>query len=344
MGMPLNIDIHTHILPEHWPDLKERYGYGGFIRLEHHKPCCARMMMDDKFFREVEQNLWNPSTRMAEGDHAGCQVQVLSTVPVMFSYWARASHALDLGKLLNDHIAGICQDFPKRFVGLGTLPLQSPSLAVKELERCKAIGLKGVQIGSHVNEWNLSAPELFPVFEAAQNLDLSIFVHPWDMMGASKMQRYWLPWLVGMPAEGSLAICSMIFGGVFERLPQLRVAFAHGGGSFLPTLGRIEHGWRVRPDLCAIDNARNPREYLGKFWIDSILHDPAMLDHYVQLMGEDRIALGTDYPFPLGEWFPEEGWQPGKLIASMPWSDEKKAKLLGLNALDWLRMKVADFQ
>jgi aminocarboxymuconate-semialdehyde decarboxylase len=343
MGNPLKIDIHTHILPEKWPDLKERYGYGGFMRLEHHKPCCAKMMTDDRFFREVEHNCWDPQTRMHEGDHVACQVQVLSTVPVMFSYWAQARHALDLSMLLNDHIAGVCHDFPTRFVGLGTLPMQAPDLAVRELERCKAIGLKGVQIGSHINDWNLSAPEVFAVFEAAQALDMAVFIHPWDMMGTAKMQQYWLPWLVGMPAEGSLAICSMIFGGVFERLPQLRVAFAHGGGSFLASLGRIEHGWRVRPDLCAIDNVRNPRAYLGKFWVDSILHDPAMLDHYVTLMGEDKIALGTDYPFPLGEWFPDDGWQPGRLIEAMPWAPEKKAKLLGLNALDWLHMDASHF-
>jgi aminocarboxymuconate-semialdehyde decarboxylase len=343
METPLKIDIHTHILPERWPDLRERYGYGGFIRLDHHKPCCARMMMDDKFFREVESNCWDPQARMQEGDLVECHVQVLSTVPVMFSYWAQARHALDLSKLLNDHIAGVCHDFPKRFVGLGTLPLQAPDLAVQELERCKSIGLKGIQIGSHINEWNLNAPELFAVFSAAQDLDMAVFVHPWDMMGTAKMQQYWLPWLVGMPAEGSLAICSMIFGGVFERLPRLRVAFAHGGGSFLPTIGRIEHGWRVRPDLCAVDNARNPRDYLGKFWIDSILHDPAMLEHYVKLIGEDKIALGTDYPFPLGEWFPEDGWQPGRLIESMPWPAERKTKLLGLNALDWLHMEASYF-
>jgi aminocarboxymuconate-semialdehyde decarboxylase len=220
MELPLKIDIHTHILPENWPDLKEKYGYGGFVRLEHHKPCCARMLMDDKFFREVEHNCWDPHVRMQEGDQVGCQVQVLSTVPVMFSYWAQAKHVLDLSMLLNDHIAGICQDFPKRFVGLGTLPLQAPDLAVKELERCKAIGLKGIQIGSHVNEWNLNAPELFPVFAAAQDLDMAVFVHPWDMMGTAKMTQYWLPWLVGMPAEGSLAISSMIFGGIFERLAK----------------------------------------------------------------------------------------------------------------------------
>jgi aminocarboxymuconate-semialdehyde decarboxylase len=343
MKNPLKIDIHTHILPEKWPDLREKYGYGGFIRLEHHKPCCAKMLMDDKYFREIESNCWDPTTRMHEGDHAGCQVQVLSTVPVMFSYWARAQDGHDLAQLLNDHIAGIVRDFPQRFVGLGTLPMQSPKLAIQELERCKSIGMQGVEIGSHINDWNLDAPEVFAVFEAAQDLDMAVFVHPWDMMNAKKMQKYWLPWLVGMPAESSLAICSMIFGGVFEKLPNLRVAFAHGGGSFPGTIGRIEHGWRVRPDLCAIDNPKNPREYLGKFWVDSILHDANMLDNIVNLIGEDKVALGTDYPFPLGEWFPEEGWVPGKLIQSMDWPQAKIEKLLSGNALAWLKMEASHF-
>src|SRR5665213_974384 len=177
----------------------------------------------------------------------------------MFSYWAKPQDCLELSMFLNDHIAGIVEKYPKRFLGLGTIPLQAPDLAIKELERCMKTGLKGVQIGSHVNDWNLNAPELFPVFEAAQELGAAVFVHPWEMMGQEKMQKYWLPWLVGMPAETSLAICSMIFGGVLERLPNLRVAFAHGGGTFPATIGRIVHGFETRPDLCAIDNKVNPR-------------------------------------------------------------------------------------
>jgi aminocarboxymuconate-semialdehyde decarboxylase len=332
------VDIHTHILPENIPDFKSKFGYGGFIHLEHHKPCCARMMMDDRFFREIEDNCWDAETRMKECGQQQVDVQVLSTVPVMFSYWAKPKDTLTVATFLNDHIAGIVQNYPDRFIGLGTLPMQAPKLAVQELERCKQIGLAGIQIGSHINEWNLNEPEIFTVFEACQDLGMSVFVHPWDMMGKEKMERYWLPWLVGMPAETSLAICSMIFGGVFERLPELKVAFAHGGGSFPATIGRIEHGFNVRPDLCAIDNEINPREYLGKFYLDSLVHEPRMLDHIIALMGEDKIALGTDYPFPLGEL------QPGKLIRSMDYSRDLKAKLLGENALGWLNLDIRKFK
>ena len=334
----MKIDIHTHILPREWPDLKEKYGYGGWIHLDHHQTGCARMMKDDHFFREVESNLWDPGVRMSECEKHGVDVQVLSTVPIMFSYWAKADDALDISKLLNDHIAAIIAEFPKRFIGLGTIPLQNEGLAIRELERCtNELDLAGVQIGSNVNQLNLDADALFSVFEAAQDLNAAIFVHPWDMMGESEMKKYWLPWLVGMPAETSRAICSLIFGGVFERLPNLRVAFAHGGGSFPGTVGRIQHGFDVRPDLCAVDNNVSPKNYLEKFWVDSLVHDTDTLDYLIKKIGVNKIALGTDYPFPLGDL------EPGKLIESSNYSDEMKEKMLSRNALDWLGLNHENF-
>ena len=330
----LKVDIHTHILPRDIPDWKSKYGYGGFIKLDHHASCRARMLKDDgTFFREIESNCWDPSARIEDCKRSGVNIQVLSTVPVMFSYWAEPMHALDLSKFLNNDLAKVVKSNPSRFVGLGTIPMQAPDLAIQELERCvKELGLIGVQIGSHVNNWNLSDPALLPVFEAANDLDAFIFVHPWDMMGQERMTRYWLPWLVGMPAETCLAICSMIFSGIFERFPKLRVAFAHGGGSFPSTIGRIEHGFQARPDLCAIDNDVNPRDYLGRFLVDSLVHDKKALEYLLDVVGEDSIALGTDYPFPLGED------EPGKLIESLDIADSVKAKLLGGNALSWLKI------
>lgn len=335
----MKIDLHTHILPEQWPDLRERYGYGDFVRLEHHQPCCARMMIGDRFFREIQDNCWSPRRRLADCDETGVTVQVLSTVPIMFSYWTKPQDGLDLSRILNDHIAGVVRDQPERFVGLGTLPMQDPDRAVRELERCvRELGFAGVQIGTNVNGRNLNDPAVFPIFEAAAGLGAAIFVHPWNMLGEDRMDRYWLKWLVGMPAETALAICSVIFGGVLERLPKLRIGFAHGGGSFPGTIGRIEHGYNVRPDLCAVDNPVSPRDYLGRFYLDSLVHDPDTLRALIHLVGPERIAMGSDYPFPLGEA------RPGALIESMSdLSAKTKHRLLAGTALEFLGLDRSAF-
>jgi aminocarboxymuconate-semialdehyde decarboxylase len=329
----LKIDIHTHILPKNIPHWKEKFGYGGFITLEHHKPCCARMLKDDgTFFREIDENCWSAEKRIDECDSQNVNVQVLSTVPVLFNYWAKAADCADTSKFLNDGIAEIVGKHPKRFIGLGTVPMQDTNLAIKELKRCKEIGLAGVQIGSNVNQVNLGEPQFFDFFQACEEFSMSVFIHPWEMLGESDMQKYWLPWLVGMPAETSRAICSLIFSGVLEKCKDLRICFAHGGGSFPATIGRIEHGFQVRRDLVAVDNQINPRKYLTKIYYDSLVHEPQMLDYLVNLVGAERIALGTDYPFPLGEEI------AGSLITSMGYNIETNEKLLYQTALDWLNL------
>ncbi len=327
----LKIDIHTHILPPSWPNLRERYGYGGFVSLESCGCDRAKMLIDGKFFREIESNCWDPLQRMKEYDEHGCQVQVLSTVPVMFSYWAKPEHGADLAKLLNDHLAGVVAEHPKRFVGLGTLPMQDADLAIKELERCvRALKMPGVQIGTNVNGKNLDDAALFPIFQGAEALGACVFVHPWEMLGKERMPKYWLPWLVGMPAETALAICSVIFSGLLEKLPKLRLCFAHGGGAFPATLGRIAHGFDARPDLCAIDNSTNPREYLSRIYYDALVHDADYLRFFVNQVGASRIAMGTDYPFPLGEA------KPGALIESCGFDAGTTQRLMHGTALEWL--------
>ncbi|MEP6709851.1 MAG: amidohydrolase family protein [Verrucomicrobiota bacterium] len=343
----MKIDLHTHILPHDWPDLDAKYGYGGFVRLEHYQPCCARMMIGDRIFREITDNVWDPKRRIEECDHAGVSMQVLSTVPVMFSYWAKPADALDLSRRLNDHIAEVVRSYPTRFAGLATIPMQDPDLAAGELERCiRELGLRGTQIGTHVDanphcvpneSRNLNDASINPVWSAAEQLGAAIFVHPWDMLGKERMPKFWLPWLVGMPAETSLAICSMMFGGVFDRFPKLRVAFAHGGGAFPFTIGRIEHAFHVRPDLVATENKTNPRSYLAHndtpahFYVDSLVHDADGLRLLIKLFGAQRVAFGSDYPFPLGEP------QPGKLIESIKeLSSEEKTQLLSETAREFL--------
>ncbi len=292
------------------------------------------MMIGDKVFREVEENCFREDVRLKEMDETDVGIQVLSTIPVLFNYWAKPSDALETSRFFNDHIAETVGKHQKRFIGLGTVPLQDTELAMREMERCvHELKMPGLEIGSNVNGENLSEKRLLPFYEAAQELGCSLFIHPWEMMGQAQMQQYWLPWLVGMPAETSRAICSLIFGGVFEQFPRLRNAFAHGGGSFPFTLGRIEHGFKVRPDLVAVDNAVNPRDYIGKFWVDSLVHNKRSLEFLLDTIGEDNICIGSDYPFPLGEH------RPGKLIEKMDLKKKTKKKLFAENAENWLGIK-----
>ena len=317
-------------MPEKMPNWTQKFGYGEFIHLEH-RNCQACMMKGDKVFRIVEENCYKEDLRIKEMNDTNVSIQVLSTIPVLFNYWAKPKDSLETSRFFNDHIAETVSKNEERFIGLGTVPMQEPELAIKEMERCvNELKMPGIEIGTNVNGKNLSDKSLLPFFQAAESLNCALFIHPWDMMGEDEMSEYWLPWLVGMPAETSRAICSLIFAGIFEKFPNLRVAFAHGGGSFPFTIGRIEHGFKVRPDLVAVDNTVNPRNYIGKFWVDSLVHDKAAFNYLLDLFGENKICVGSDYPFPLGESL------PGKLIEDLELDNGTEERLLSKNALKWL--------
>ncbi len=335
----LKIDCHAHILPERWPSLKEKYGYGGFIELHHEKPGCARMVRDDgTFFREIEENCWSPAAILRDMDAHNVDVMVLCTVPVLFSYWAEPADALDWSRFLNDHLADVVRKYPTRFVGLGTLPMQDVDLAIEELARCKELGFPGVEIGSNINGANLDDKILFPFWKAAQDLDMAVFVHPWEMMGADRTSQYFLQWLVGMPAETTLALTTMIFGGVFDAFPNLRVMFAHAGGSFPFTLGRIGHGFMARPDLCNVNNVQHPSKYIGKFWVDGITHDTTSFSFLTSVLGTDRVCYGTDYPFPLGDL------DHGVFLDEIDLTPEVRQQIQQDNVLSFLRLEAARFR
>ena len=333
----LKIDMHTHIIPKHLPRWVEKFGYDGFIHLDHHKDGWARMMQGDKFFREINENCWNPEVRINEYLEFKTQVQVVCTIPVLFAYFAKPEDGLEIAKFLNDDLADLVHKYPKNYIGLGTIPMQDVDLSVQELHRIKQIGLHGIQIGSNVENKNLNEPEFFPIWEVCEQLDLAVMVHPWNMMGKKYMDRYWLPWLVGMPAETSRAMCSMIFGGVFDRFPKLRVNFCHASGAFLATLGRIEHGFNCRPDLVAVDNPVNPRNYCGKYWVDCITHDALMLEYILKLQGSKRVTLGSDYPFPLGDL------EIGIFIEQMNLDSRTVEDIFCNSTLEWLNLSKEQF-
>lgn len=381
----MKIDIHTHILPERWPDWTARSGYPGWISLEQVRSAaggcaCARMLQSEpggkhRFFREVLPNCWDAAVRMGEMDALMGQdsVQILSTVPVMFSYWARSQDAYDLGRLLNDHIAAVSAANPSRFAGLCTLPMQDPALAVKELERCvRDLKFAGVQIGTNIDGLNLDEPSVVEVLRAAEELGACVFVHPWDMLRTAtrkvrlgepgygggpgcpeihpRLVKHWMNWLVGMPMETGLAICSVVFGGVLERLPRLRIGFAHGGGSFPGTIGRIEHGFHARPDLCQTGTKVSPEQHLGvqtgaassrpaRFYVDSLTHEPHALRNLIRLMGAERVMLGSDYPFPLRES------KPGEMIEAMhDLPAVVRSQLMSRTALEFLGLGEGQFK
>ncbi len=335
----MKIDVHTHLLPKVIADFKAKFGYGGFIQSPNlnniNEP--IKLYKDDgNFFRTVNYNCFDIETRLNEALLNDVSIQVLSTVPVMFSYFAKPNDGLYIAQYLNDDLAYSVSLNKDKLIGLGTLPMQSTKFAVKELERCiKDLKLTGVQIGTHINDINLDNECLYPFYEACQDLNASIFIHPWDMIGQNQMPKYFLPWLVGMPMEISLAINSLIFGGIFAKFPKLKVCFAHGGGSFGFTLGRINHAFHVRPDLCAINIKEEPNSYLHNFYVDSLVHSQESLDFIIKIFGIDYIMTGSDYPFVLGEKY------PGKLISeNVNLTDNDKAKLLYQNAQRWLSLGV----
>jgi len=336
----LKIDCHAHILPERWPSLKDKFGYGGFILLDHYAPGKARMMRDDgTFFRDVDANCWDADAMLADMDAHDVDAMVLCTVPVLFSYWAKPKDTLEWSRYLNDHLAEVVASHPKRFIGLGTLPMQDVDLAIEEMHRCvKELGFPGVEIGTNINGVNLDDRSLFPFWKAAEEMGAAIFVHPWEMMGSERTARYFQQWLVGMPAETTLSVTSMIFGGVFDAFPNLRVMFSHAGGSFPFTLGRISHGYHARPDLCNVNEVKDPISYVGKFWVDSITHNADALRFLLALLGPEKIGFGTDYPFPLGDL------EHGKFIQDMPdLSPAIKQQLFAGTVLEFLNLNERDY-
>lgn len=317
-------DVHTHTTtsPHAYKKLEKFAGkYSDFVRVKQNTQHDCRAVMirgTDTFVRDIENNAFDASARIRECDLYHVSKQVLSPTPMQIpDFITDDPHAAhDVCQILNDDLAAMLAEFPERFVGLGALPMNFPELAIKELERIKALGMRGVEINSHINGLDLDDERFFPVFSALNELDLCVFIHPWEgfmnptdesLKKRMNEKRNWRPWLTGMPLETTLAFDSMLRGLVHERLPNLRVLYAHGGGAFPMLLGRLEHGAYCRPDLFSSyfqgSSHKNPYQTLfdARVYTDSLVHNPWALKYLIDILGSSRIAMGSDYPYPLGE-------------------------------------------
>ena len=297
----MRIDLHTHIVPPTWEDWAAKYGGGKWPRLIHRDAERATIMTGEQFFRDIDHRAWSPERRLEDMDRLGVTVQALSPPPVMLCYWADAKAAQAFARMQNEYIASVVSRHPAHFAGMATVPLQDVGLAVEELRVAREVlDLRAVEIGTCPAGRDFDDPALFPFFEACQDLDVAFFVHPaTPLIGQERLTRYYFPLIVGNPLETALAISKLIFGAVLERLPALRMCFAHGGGAFPFTLGRLNYGWGVRPEgPAAIPH--EPRHYARLLYFDSLTHSAANLRFIVQEFGTERVVMGSDYPFDMG--------------------------------------------
>lgn len=295
------IDVHTHFLPRSWPDLAARFGTADWPSLKHLAGGRAMLMVGDREFRPVTSACWDASVRLEAMDRDGVDVQIISATPLLFAYERPAAQALECARLFNDAAREICSRAPRRLKSLCQVPLQDPELACRELSRAMSEGHVGVHIGNHVGGRDLNDEGLIGFLQHCAAEGAAVFVHPWDMMGQPRMSKYQLPWLVAMPAETQLSILWLILSGAFERLPRtLKLCFAHGGGSFPYLLGRVDNAWRNR-DIVREDCPHLPSSYVDRFHVDAAVFSGEALEFLVKVMGEDRVMLGSDFPFPLGE-------------------------------------------
>ncbi|HEX6968632.1 MAG TPA: amidohydrolase family protein [Micromonosporaceae bacterium] len=326
------IDVHTHIVPRGWPDLSEVCGGRGWPWLRIDSEREAMIMLGEVEFRPIGAECWDSALRCSDMDADGVDVQVISPTPVFFSYDRPAEQAVKVARIFNDLTLEIAASGGSRFVPFCQVPLQDPEAACAELDRCLAAGHVGVEIGNHVGDRDLDDEGVVTFLQHCARVGAPVFVHPWDMPTGPRIDRWMARWLAGMPAETHLSMLALILGGVFDRVPRsLRICFAHGGGSFPFWLGRADNAWHRRPDVVRGRSTHPPSHYVDRFFVDTVVFDPAALRLLVETVGEDRVVLGSDYPYPLGE-------RPvGQVIRDADFlTGEQRGKLLSGNAQRFL--------
>ncbi|MFI2666723.1 amidohydrolase family protein [Micromonospora carbonacea] len=333
-GRPV-VDVHTHVVPKGWPDLGAACGGSGWPWLRVDSERAAMIMVGETEFRPVGAECWDAPTRLADMAADEVDVQVVSPTPVFFGYDRPAGQAAKVARIFNDLTLEVTAGGGDRLVPFCQVPLQDPDAACAELDRCLAAGHVGVEIGNHVGDRDLDDAGVVTFLQHCAHVGAPVFVHPWDMPDGPRLDRWMARWLTGMPAETHLSVLAMILGGVFDRVPEtLRICFAHGGGSFPFWLGRADNAWHRRGDLVRGASAAPPSAYVDRFCVDSVVFAPAALRLLVDTMGEDRVLVGSDYPYPLGE-------RPaGRVVREAGFlTAGQRAKLLSTNALRFLGLE-----
>lgn len=294
------IDVHTHYVPRGWPDLGTPGGPDApWLRL--HSESDAMIMLGSREFRQIRSDCWDAEVRLADMDADGVYAQVVSPTPVFFSYAHDPVQATRIARILNDLALEICAPAADRLLPFCQVPLQDTDAACAELERCLAAGHVGVEIGNHVGDRDLDDEGIATFLQHAAALGAPVFVHPWDLPNSPRLDRWMAQWLAGMPAETHLSILAMVLGGVFDKVgDELRICFAHGGGSFAFWVGRMDNAWRQRNDIIGTSQ-HQPSHYLDRFYVDSVVFDERALRLLVDTVGAERVMVGSDYPYPLGE-------------------------------------------
>jgi aminocarboxymuconate-semialdehyde decarboxylase len=325
------VDVHTHLVPKGWPDLAAACGGDGWPWLRVDSERAAMIMVAESEFRPIGPQTWDPAIRRADMDADGIDLQVVSPTPVFFAYDRPPDQAVKVARIFNDlTLKTLAGD--DRLIPFCQVPLQNPDAACAELDRCLAAGHAGVEIGNHVGDRDLDDAGIVAFLKHCAEVDAPVLVHPWDMPGGPRLDRWMARWLTGMPAETHLSLLAMILGGAFDELPaSLRICFAHGGGSFAFWLGRVENAWQRRGDVVRGNSSYPPSHYLGRFFVDTVVFEPSALRLLVDTLGEDQVVVGSDYPYPLGE-------RPvGEVVRKAGFlSEGQRQKLLSANALRFL--------
>lgn len=325
------IDVHTHVVPEHFPAYAGNAADAAWPSIVPARACHRHVMLSGKVYRTVSDRCWDVAVRAADMQTQGVTQQVLSPMPELLSYWLQAEDGAALSRFLNEQIAGMVAREPARFFGLGAVPLQDVGRAIAELEfLTRELKLSGVEIGSNVNGVALGDAQLEPFFAAASALGAAIFVHPLRPIGRERLiGPANLEQIVAFPGETGLAAASLLTGGTLLRHPDLRIAFSHGGGTLSALLPRLQHGWETFAELRET-MPESPVDGARRLYYDSLVYDAAALEHLIARFGETQICVGSDFPFKIGEK------EPARRVEALPVADAVKDLLLHRNAERWL--------